>query len=162
MRSRTVARAAAGIALESVVETEPMTNFVGDRLALVVVGRAATGDGGVEDGAAIIVEVVGARGDGGREVAVSKVAANLLHEVDVEGLVVTLAEGLLHGQLVAVRGPGRVDGLVGASQSEADAVGGKVAVHHGQLVAQHGVGDVTAGEGAKFPHLLAFHFSLYF
>lgn len=49
----TVARTGAGVALEGVQETEPVTDFVGDGLALVEVGLGSAWNSGVQDGAAI-------------------------------------------------------------------------------------------------------------
>lgn len=111
---------AGAAALEGVVEAEPVTDLVGGGVALVVVGQRAAGDGRVEHGAAVLVEVGGARGDRGGEVAVAQVAAHVLEEVDVQGRVGALAERLLHGELVAVAvlGPVGVDGLVGALEDE--------------------------------------------
>lgn len=64
------------------------------------------------------VEVVGSSGGGGGEVAVSKVTTDGVLEVNVEILVSTLAEGLLHGELGSVRCPGSVDGPVGTGVDE--------------------------------------------
>jgi hypothetical protein len=53
-----VARAGAGVTLEGVQETKPVTDLVSDGLALVEVGRGAAWDSGVQDGAAITLEDV--------------------------------------------------------------------------------------------------------
>lgn len=130
---------AGAAALEGVVETEPVADLVGDGVAEVVVGGAAAGNGGREDGAPIVVEVVGPAGHAGGEVAVSEVAAEVLEEVHVQGAVGTLAEGLLHGELGTVAGPLGVDGAVGALEHELDVVGGVGGVHDIKLVGELGV-----------------------
>lgn len=122
----TIARAGAAT-LEGVVETEPVTGLVGGGLAEVEADGRATGEGVLEDGAAVTDEGAGAGGGAGREVAVSQVATNAVEDVDVEGGVGAAAEGGLHGDLVAVAGPDRVDGAGVAGIAEGDAVGGEVA-----------------------------------
>lgn len=44
--------------MESVEESKPMANFVSYGLSKVVVGGRATGDGRVENGATVVIEVV--------------------------------------------------------------------------------------------------------
>lgn len=70
---------------------------------------------------AAYVEVVGSGSSSGGEVAVSKVTADGIHEVDVQILVRSLAESLLHGQLVAVRCPVGIDGPVCSGTCELEA-----------------------------------------
>jgi hypothetical protein len=53
-----ISGAGARIALESVKETEPMTNLVRHGLTKVVIGKGAAWSGFVKDGAAIKVEAV--------------------------------------------------------------------------------------------------------
>lgn len=129
---------AGAAALEGVVETEPVADLVGGGVAEVVVGEVAAGQGVVQDGAAVVVPVVGLGGDRGGEVAVAESVAEVLEDVQVEVLVGALAERLLHGQLGAVNGPVAVDGVVGALEGELDAVGGVGGVEDGDLVVNHG------------------------
>ena len=137
---------AGAAALEGVVETEPVTNLVGGGVAEVVAGGRAAGEGGVQDGAAIIVPRVGARGDRGGEVAVAQVAAERAEDVDVEGAVGALAELLLVGELGVVAGPVGVDGVVNALVDELDVVGSESLVHDGELVGDLALGDIAARE----------------
>lgn len=66
-----------------VEQPKPVTDFVGDSLSLVEVGQGATWCGGIENAASIIVEVVRASGYRGWEVAVSQIASDAVHEVDI-------------------------------------------------------------------------------
>src|SRR5689334_3460688 len=77
-----VARARAA-ALERVVQTQPVADLVGGRVAEVVLCLAAAGNGGRTDDNAIEVEVLGARGHGLGEVGVAQVF-RAGGEVDVE------------------------------------------------------------------------------
>lgn len=124
--------AAGAAALEGVVQAEPVAALVDDGEALVVVGQGAAGHGAREDGAAVQDEVAVARGDVGGEVAVAQVV-HAGDEVEVEVGVGSLAQGRLHGDLARVRGPGGVDGPVGSSRGEGDAVRGVGRVQGGQL-----------------------------
>lgn len=73
--------AGAGAAtLEGVVQTEPVADLVGGRLAKVVVGGATAGDRRRQDGAAVVVEVVGARADVVGEVAVAGRGRSILEK----------------------------------------------------------------------------------
>jgi hypothetical protein len=104
-----------------------VTSLVGGSLSKVEADSRTTGQGVLEDGAAVTDEGSRARGGGGGEVAVSEVATNLVEDVDVEGRVGAAAERLLHGNLVAVTSPDRVDGSGVASVTEGDAVRSEVA-----------------------------------
>lgn len=125
-------------ALEGMIQPEPMADFVRDGVAKVVVRSATARYGGVQNTAAIIVEVVAAGRDGCRKVTVPKVSAEGLVKVDVEVAVGALAEGLLHGQLGAVVGPVGVDGEVGADEGEGEPVRGVGVLQDAELVVQHG------------------------
>lgn len=130
-----VARASS---LEGMVQTEPVADLVGGRVAEVVVGQRAAGQGVVEDGAAVVVPVVGLGRDRGREVAVAQSVAEVLEDVQVQVFVGSLAQGLLHGELGAVDGPVAVDGVVGTLEGELDVVRGVGLVEGGDLVVDHG------------------------
>lgn len=121
-------------ALEGVMQPKPVADFMrgGSGFAL------AAGEGDVPDEAAVVVEAGGGRGGDGGGVGAETVQqiarAGVLHEgheVDVDGLVVALAERLLHvGHLglVAAGGPFGVDGAGDALEAERDAAGGVVLV----------------------------------
>lgn len=130
---------AGAAALEGVVETHPVADLVGDGLALVEGSRGATGNGAEQDGAAISDEVGRARRGSGGEVAVSQVAAGVVHEVEVEVLVATLAESTLHGHLVRVPGPAGVDGAVNTLEGEGVASSSVVVVEDSQLSIELGI-----------------------
>lgn len=118
--------------LEGMKETEPVTNLVGGGTAKVVVGGGTTWDGGGEDGASIVVEIVGGWAGLG-EVAVSKETSRELLKVDVEGLVVSLAERLLHGELGAVGVPGVVGGKGSTLEDKLDTGIGEISVEDSEL-----------------------------
>ena len=67
-------------ALEGVVQTEPVADLVGGRLAKVVVGGATAGDRRRQDGAAVVIEVVGAGADVVGEVAVAGRGRSILEK----------------------------------------------------------------------------------
>lgn len=100
---------AVAAALEGVEEAKPVADLVG--------GRLAAGQGVGADDAAVEVEVVAALGEAAGEVALTDDAGlagdDLLGEVEVERLVVSDAQLLLHGQLVVGVGPIRVGRVVG-------------------------------------------------
>lgn len=106
---------------------------MGTYSALVVVGGGSAGDAGEEDGAAVVDLVFGAGAVDG-EVAVTEESVAEGEEVDVEGLVGTLAERLFHGKLVAVFGPVGVDGSGGSEETEADPRGGVIFVQDIKLI----------------------------
>lgn len=124
-------------ALEGVVQTKPVADLVSSGVAKVVVGRRTTGHRRAQDGAAVadLGGGAGAAAAGLGEVAVAEVVAHLREEVDVERAVAALAEGALHGHLVAlgVVGPVGVDGVCGALEGELEAVGGVGLVKGGEL-----------------------------
>src|SRR5690606_34610016 len=90
-------------------------------------------NGREEDGATIVPDIVG-RWVGLGEVAVSKGTARQVLEVDVESLVVTLAESLLHGELGAVGEVRVVGGEGGTLEDKLDTSIGKVGIEDGQLL----------------------------
>ena len=59
-------------------------------------------------------------------------------EVDVEGRVGAPAQGLFHGDVIVVGGPGGVGGAVGGAECECDAVFGVGVLQVGELVLDHG------------------------
>jgi len=136
-----VVTAASAAALEGMVETHPVANLVGGGVAEVVVGERATGDGAVEDGATVAVERSRARGDGLREVAVAEVTTHLVQVVDIQGTVGALAEGPLHGHLVAlgVISPVGIDGTGDTLEVELEAVRSIGGVENVELVVEHGI-----------------------
>lgn len=105
----------------------------GTYAAKVIVGGGTAGDGGVEDGASVVPHVVG-RGVGLGEVAVAQGAAGKVLEVDVERLVVTLAECLFHGKLGGVVEPVGVGGASSSLENELNVARGKVLVENGKLL----------------------------
>ena len=68
-------------------------------------------------------------------------------EVDVEGGVGAAAQAGFHGEVVAVGGPGGVDGARGGYVAEADAGVGVGGGHGVELRGGHGVSDVGGGGG---------------
>jgi len=118
---------AAATTLESMVETEPVTNLVSQSLAEVVRGRSTAGDAGEEDDNTI---VLGLRGVGRGESSISQKTSSGARDetdgVDVEVLGCALAVGVLHGGL---DGGGRANGVepvgvghpVGGGEGEAEA-----------------------------------------
>lgn len=120
--------------LKRVIQPEPMPHFVRNRIPQVIVRSAAPRDGGMQNTAPVVVEIVAAGCDGRRKVAVAEVAAEGFVKVDVEVAVGALAEGLFHGELGAVVGPVGVDGEVGGDEGEGEAVGGEGVLEDGELV----------------------------
>lgn len=104
-----------------------MASLVGESATLVVVGRGTAGDGGGKDRAAVGPDG-GSRGGGHGEVAVAEETAREVLEVDVEGVVTTLAEGGLHGGLSLVVVPGSVGGTGDGLESEGDTGGSVIGV----------------------------------
>lgn len=102
---------------ETLLTSKPVTDFVGSGVAEVVLGQAATGNGGREDNNTVVVVSGRAGGDSLGEVGVTKVTGTR-HEVNVEVSVGALAERPLHGQLGLVVGPGGVNGPVSTSLSK--------------------------------------------
>lgn len=131
-------------ALESVVQTEPVTSLVDGSLAEVEALGRTSRHGGGQDGAAVADEGVRALGGVGGEVAVSQVAAEVVLEVDVEVRVGALAELRLHLHLAVVVGPGGVDGLGGAGKGHGDAVGSEVGSQDIELLLKSGVLDLIS------------------
>lgn len=129
-------------ALENVLEAEPVADLVDKRLSLAVLDLVvvAGGDGGPDDGAAVLVEVCASRRVGaGRVVAVARGAsrADLVDDVDVEVAVGALAELLLHVELVLVGGPVAVDRLRLAGEGHGPAVLLPLVPDHGELAVDH-------------------------
>ena len=105
------------------VETEPMSNFMRESLAKVVVLCGTSRHGRKENDAPIFVELFGIGCSIGGVVGVSKVPfAELVLEVDVEGCIVASAERLLHGEFVTVGGPFFVNCIIRGVPFELDAV----------------------------------------
>ena len=111
-----VTRSAAST-LECVVESEPVADLVGHGLALIVVGLTSTGSCRAQDAASIVEEIVATTGSRDWEVAVSQVVHGF-HEIQVEILVSSLAESLLHSELRSISSPSRVDGPISTSQGK--------------------------------------------
>lgn len=109
-------------ALKRVLETEPVANLVhrdATQVVLVGVGRAV--DDVVVHGAAIQEPSVGARDNvvnGVVAVPRGTGCLEVLDVVQVQVLVGTLAELLLHVEPVEVGGPGRVDGVIDIGEDE--------------------------------------------
>lgn len=102
--------AAVATALKGMVQAHPVANFMGGGLAEVVALLRTARSSAMENGATIAVELGRPVGDALWEVAITQVAADVGHIVEVEGVVVALAERTLHGHLIAVVGPAGVDG----------------------------------------------------
>lgn len=139
-----VTRSGAALALEDVVDTEPVTDFVHGSQSLVVVGGITAGKRACEVDAAV-EDQVGGGGVGEREVAeAEQAAAKVGKEVEVEVGVGALLEGLLHlslgGAALAGGGPGVVDSDVDGDGVEGDAHGRVGIVHHRHLLLRHGAG----------------------
>lgn len=118
--------------LESVVKVEPVTSLVSESAALVVRSGRTTRNRGRKHRAAVERDI---RGRGVRlgEVAVAEKTTREVLEVDVEGVVAALAEGLLHGSLGLVIVPGAVGGAGDALEDERDTGGGVVGVEDIEL-----------------------------
>lgn len=130
------------VALKRVVQSKPVAHLVRRRVTQVVVGEAAAGQRRRHDGAPVVQEPFGRRagGVGVGEVAVPKgVVVEPRHKVQVERLVVALAQLSLHGELGVggVGGPGPVDSAVGALEDEGDVVRGEGRVEDAELVGEH-------------------------
>ena len=141
--------------LENVVETEPMADFVRERLALVVVGRATAGEGRVEDDNTIVLGgtlVVRWESSIAQEaLSISSLESN---GVDVERGSITFAKRGLHvrlglctwadvGEPVGVGGAGRL------GEGERDARGCVVLVHGVNVGLHHAVWDVSASDHVR-------------
>ena len=137
--------------LKSMQQTEPMPHLMHGRLAQIIsVGRERRPGHAARQNVAAIGGVVRRRvldrrpavvalvGDGGGEGAVAQEGGGggvgvggggeVGLEVEVQGLVVAAAQGLLHGGGVCVGGPGVVDGPGGGDGGEGDAGGAVEAV----------------------------------
>ena len=119
------------VALEGVDKTKPVAGLV---------GTDGT-DGALGKSAAVTVEGVGSRGSIGGVVAVSRSTREGVKDVEVHGLVVTTAQGPLHGHLLAVAlvGPLGVDGAGSASIGQGDAVAGEAIAEGVELALEGGV-----------------------
>lgn len=104
---------AVALAFKGVQKTHPVADLVG--------GGGARRSRCGKHVAAIAEEGIRVGRHVGRVVAVSVEALEIFLEVEVERLVVALAELLLHGEVVAVGCPLRVDGPVGALEGELEA-----------------------------------------
>lgn len=108
-----------------------MANLVGSGESHVVAGSGTPGNGAEKNRATVVKQVIGVIDI--REVAVSKKTTAEAHEINVESLVVTLAESFLHGGLVTVGEPRLIDGTVCATKVEGDARRGIAFVQDSQL-----------------------------
>lgn len=121
----------AAAVVESVGETEPVTDLVGGGAAQVVRGVAA-GEGAGADGAAITGDVgPGLVVEG--QAAVAEGTVRVGQEEQVEGVVAALAEGATHVVTIQVGGPVLVDGTGRLLEAEGDALGGVVVVEDLEL-----------------------------
>lgn len=140
------------VPLERVQEAEPVARLVHGRLAHVVAGDGAAGGGAGGDVAAVNGVGGGLRGVahvGGEGALAEGAAGHVALEVEVEGGVGALAEGLLHGEVVSwggAHGPGVVGGEVGALEGEGDAVRVVGGVQGGDLLRDlRGLDDAGGG-----------------
>lgn len=96
------------ISIECVQQTKPMANFVSSCLSQVVSGKRASGNAAHVQSTAIFDVVLAALLEIVWEIAVAQSARGaieLVEEVQVQVLVGSLAQTLLHGVLVAVTVP---------------------------------------------------------
>lgn len=144
----------ARVALKGMQKTEPVARFVHGRLPVVVAVHGAFGHGVCVDVAAVAVVDGGvffAVCNGGWECAFTQDAAGEVGlEVQVQGIVGALAEGLFHGGVgvAAASGPGVVGGPAYVDEVEGDVVGLVRVVERVELRLRHVV--VDAGFGVFF------------
>ena len=129
----------AGVVLESMQQAEPMPDFVHGRLALTVavhgpVGHAARQHVATVEGIGLGRECLGCAFLAGFECHVGREGAvaeelgggavgrrgEVGLEVDVEGRVAALSEGLFHADIVGVGGPVIIDRVCCAEEVEGD------------------------------------------
>lgn len=108
-----------------------MTNLVGSGKSQVVGGSGASGDAAEKDRATIVEEGLGIVDI--REIAVSEKTTSETLEVDIESLVVTLAESPLHGDLIGVAEPTGVGGAGRSKKVERDASRSEAFIHNSKL-----------------------------
>lgn len=136
------------------VDTKPMANLVGSGKSKVVVGCGASGDAAEKDGATIAEECVGIAGN--REIAVSEKTTSETLDIDIESLVVTLAESPLHAKLIGVVEPIGVGGAGRSKKVERDTSRSEAFIHDIKLFISQKVRKVEPlswGTGCHMPEL---------
>lgn len=125
------------------IQSDPMTRLMRQRLPLVVIGRRSAGQAGEEDDGAVVGGVAGVvGGEGG--VSEETAGGGEGDGVDVEGVRTALTESFLHGGLLGGAGADVVEPVgVGRAcrggEGEGNARAGVVGVQGGDLTRDHGV-----------------------
>jgi hypothetical protein len=138
--------------LEHVIETQPMSDFVSQRLSLIIVCQASSRQTGIKDHNTIIFRVTGIVGwEGG--IAKKSLAGTGFETdgVDVEGGCVAFAELALHFGLSVDIGadtgePCGIAGAGGLLESEGDTARAVVIVHSINAGLDLAIGNVSSGE----------------